>query len=272
MQTNFSLAQLADPDIAVAERYPARLRALRLLPGDLPDLCAARRRARFAARPHLPDQGDAGARCAGDRGGRHAHRPLPVVPRLHDDLPLGRALHASGRSRPRAYRGDLPAAAARPADAAVPRPRDAVSAQASRGDDGGRARQAVRAAARRARVEAARRRGSARAAPRAGRHDRARRLSRRAARAGRGWRCSPAAPTRRWRRRSRRPPSACSTATASRWWSRRTRAAAARSSITWAGRRAPSPRRAPTSMPGPARSKARGSTPSSSPSRAAAPP
>ncbi len=40
--------------------------------------------------------------------------------------------------------------------------------------------------------------------------------------AGAGWRCSLAAPTRRWRRRSRRPPSACSTATASRWWSRRT--------------------------------------------------
>ena len=62
MQTNFSLAQLADPDIAEAEQDPARLRALRLLPGDLPDLCAARRRARFAARAHLPDQGDAGAR------------------------------------------------------------------------------------------------------------------------------------------------------------------------------------------------------------------
>ncbi len=129
------------------ERYSARLRALRLLPGDLPDLCAARRRARFAARPHLPHQGDAGARCAGDRRGGHAHRPLPLVPRLHDDVPLGRALHASGRSRPRAYRGDLHAAAARPADAAVSRPRDAVSAQASRGDDGRRARQAVRAAA-----------------------------------------------------------------------------------------------------------------------------
>ena len=69
---------------------------------------------------------------AGDRRGGHAHRPLPVVPRLHDDLPVGRALHASGRSRPRAYRGDLHAAAARPADAAVPRPRDAVSAPASR--------------------------------------------------------------------------------------------------------------------------------------------
>ena len=44
---------------------PAHLRALRLLHRDLPDLCAARRRARFAARAHLPDQGHAGARPAG---------------------------------------------------------------------------------------------------------------------------------------------------------------------------------------------------------------
>ena len=45
---------------------PARLRALRLLHRHLPDLCAARRRTRFTARPHLPDQGNAGAGQAGD--------------------------------------------------------------------------------------------------------------------------------------------------------------------------------------------------------------
>ena len=50
-----------------------------------------------------------------------AHRPLPVLPRLHDDLPVGRALHAPGRSRPRPYRGDLPAAARRPAAARAAR-------------------------------------------------------------------------------------------------------------------------------------------------------
>jgi glycolate oxidase iron-sulfur subunit len=55
MQTNFSLAQLADPDIAEADRIRV-LRALRLLHRDLPDLCAARRRARFAAGADLPDQ------------------------------------------------------------------------------------------------------------------------------------------------------------------------------------------------------------------------
>ena len=48
----------------------ARLRALRLLHRDLPDLRARRQRARFAARAHLPDQGHAGERPAGDGGGR----------------------------------------------------------------------------------------------------------------------------------------------------------------------------------------------------------
>ena len=44
---------------------PAHLRALRILHGDLPDLPAARRRARQPARAHLPDQGHAGERQAG---------------------------------------------------------------------------------------------------------------------------------------------------------------------------------------------------------------
>ena len=43
MQTNFTLAQLADPDTQEAEEDPAHLRALRLLHRDLPDLsrCSA---------------------------------------------------------------------------------------------------------------------------------------------------------------------------------------------------------------------------------------
>ena len=117
---------------------PARLRALRLLHRHLPDLRAARRRARFAARAHLPHQGHAGARPAGDRRGGQAYRPLPVLPRLHDHLPLRGALHAPRRSRPRPYREDLPPAArstagcarcspaccrTRPASAARSRPR-----------------------------------------------------------------------------------------------------------------------------------------------------
>ena len=51
--------------------------------------------------------------AAGDRRGGQAYRPLPVLPRLHDHLPVGRALHAPRRSCARAHRGDLPAAAPR---------------------------------------------------------------------------------------------------------------------------------------------------------------
>ena len=78
---------------------PARLRALRLLHGDLPDLPAAGRRARRPARTHLPDQADARRRC----GHRHEHaaapRSLPELPQLRDDLPVGRALRPAARHR-----------------------------------------------------------------------------------------------------------------------------------------------------------------------------
>ena len=91
MQTNFTLAQLADPETARSEHDPAQVRALRLLHRDLPDLRAAGRRARQPARAHLSHQGDAGGRPRADGVGGQARRPLPVVPRLHDDLPVGRA-------------------------------------------------------------------------------------------------------------------------------------------------------------------------------------
>ena len=111
---------------------PAHLRALRLLHGDLPDLSAARRRARFAR---------AGASTSSrtcwksDKpaiaGGGQAYRPLPLLPLLHDDLPVGRALHAPRRSCPRLYRGDLSAALERPPLRALPRRDPAVSRRAS---------------------------------------------------------------------------------------------------------------------------------------------
>ena len=106
MQTNFTLAQLADPETARSEHDPAQVRALRLLHRDLPDLRAAGRRARQPARAHLLHQGDAGGRSRADGVGGQARRPLPVVPVLHDDLSVGRELHASGRSRPASHRGD----------------------------------------------------------------------------------------------------------------------------------------------------------------------
>ena len=96
---------------------PAALRALRLLPRHLPDLSGARQRARFAARTNLPDQGHAGERQAGIDGGRAAYRPLPLLPLLHDDLPLGRRLHAPRRPGARPHREDLPRPFARPARA-----------------------------------------------------------------------------------------------------------------------------------------------------------
>src|SRR5205085_3748517 len=88
----------------------------------VPDLCAARRRARQPARPDLPDQEHARTGRAGWCGDGHAHRPLPVLPRLHDDLPVGGALHAPGRSRPPAYRGALPPPLAGAVVAALARP------------------------------------------------------------------------------------------------------------------------------------------------------
>ena len=133
-------------------KNPARLRALRLLHRDLPDLCARRQRARFAARAHLPDQGHAGARPAGDGGRRRAHRPLPVVPCLHDDLSVGRALHASGRPCPRPYRKHLSPAAGRASVAHDAGQADALSAALPAGAPCGAPGKAVGAAPRGARA------------------------------------------------------------------------------------------------------------------------
>ena len=80
---------------------------MRLLHRHLPDLQAARRRARQPARAHLPHQGHAGERPAGRCPHRAPHRPLPFLPLLHDHLPLGRELHAPGGPCARPYRADL---------------------------------------------------------------------------------------------------------------------------------------------------------------------
>ena len=91
----------------------AHLRALRPLHRDLPDLPAAWRRTRQSARTHLPDQGHAGDRPAGHRGGGAPCRSLPLLPRLHDHLSVRRELHAPGGSRAQLHRADLSPAVAR---------------------------------------------------------------------------------------------------------------------------------------------------------------
>ena len=119
------------------------MRALRLLHRDLSDLCDTRQRAGFAARAHLPDQGHAREFAAGRRADRHPYRPLPVLPRLHDNLPVGRQLHAPRRPRPRAYPEDLYAPAGRPLHPVAACLRAAEARPLPVGAQAGAARQAV---------------------------------------------------------------------------------------------------------------------------------
>ena len=116
MQTNFTPAQLADPHMAASEKilrtcvhcgFCTATCPTYLLLGD--ELDSPRGRIYL-----IKDMLEGGKPAT--RRGRQAHRPLPVLPVLHDDLPVGRALHAPRRPCPRPYRGDLSAAAARPAD------------------------------------------------------------------------------------------------------------------------------------------------------------
>ena len=171
MQTTFSLAQLADPHIAESDKI---LRACvhcgfctatcptYVLLGD--EFNSPRGRI-YLIKEMLEHD-----RPATGRSGQ-AHRPLPLMSRLHDDVPFRRALHAPGRSRPRPHRADLSPAAGRPFAARVPRPRDAVSGAAASGDAGGTAGQAAGAAVRVDRLEADRRGAPARAVAQAGADD-----------------------------------------------------------------------------------------------------
>ena len=105
MQTQFYARPACRSGHRGSQQDLARLRALRFLHRDLSDLCAARRRARFPARPHLSHQGHAGKGPAGDRRRGQACRSLPLLPGLHDHLSVRGALHASCRPCARAYRG-----------------------------------------------------------------------------------------------------------------------------------------------------------------------
>ena len=73
-----------------AERADRQVRALRLLPSDVPHLRAVGRGNGLAARTHLPDEG--GRRGPGGDDGliRPSFRPLPRMPRVRDRLSLRR--------------------------------------------------------------------------------------------------------------------------------------------------------------------------------------
>ena len=109
MQTRFTAQPARAPHRRGQRADLAQVRALRFLHRDLPDLRAARRRARQPARPHLSDQGHARERSASDARCRAARRPLLELPLVHDDVPVGRPLPASDRPRARARRANVPA-------------------------------------------------------------------------------------------------------------------------------------------------------------------
>ena len=81
------------------------MRALRLLPADLPHLRRARGGDGFAARPHQAHANGLG--WPGRRGQRRihaAHRRVPRLPRLRDRVPLGCGVRQAGRGRARPAR------------------------------------------------------------------------------------------------------------------------------------------------------------------------
>src|ERR1700719_269496 len=112
MQTSFSPEQLADPAMASSEKilrscvhcgFCTATCPTYLLLGD--ELDSPRGRI-YLIKEMLENR-----RPATELEVKHVDRCLS---RLHDDLPVGRALYASRRSCPRLHRGDLPAPARRP--------------------------------------------------------------------------------------------------------------------------------------------------------------
>jgi len=93
MKTEFSLAQLADPDIAEADKILRACVHCGFCTATCPTMCCSAMNS-IAARQDLSHQGDAGKGQAADAGSGQAYRSLPFLPRLHDHLSIGRELHA----------------------------------------------------------------------------------------------------------------------------------------------------------------------------------
>ena len=67
MQTNFTLAQLADPHVAESEKFCAPASIAASARRHARPMCCSATSSIQPARPHLPDQGHAGERQAGRR-------------------------------------------------------------------------------------------------------------------------------------------------------------------------------------------------------------
>ena len=107
MQTTFTAEQLTDPAIQSSNQVLRTCVHCGLCTATCPTFVLLGDELDLPARPHLPDQGHARERAARDRGGRPPRRSLPVLPGLHEHLPVRRELHAPGRPRADLYRGDL---------------------------------------------------------------------------------------------------------------------------------------------------------------------
>ena len=113
-------------------RDPAQMRALRLLPRDLPHLQPAGRRARQPARAHLPHEADARGR-AGHAAHAAAPRPLRHLPRVRDHMSLRRGIRAPRGHRPRPGGEEGAAHAVGPAAPLVSQEHPAVARRVRRG-------------------------------------------------------------------------------------------------------------------------------------------
>ena len=165
MQTQFSPEALADPHTRELEGILRSCVHCGFCTATCPTYVTARRRARQPARAHLPHQGPARDRPQ-DRGrGRLADRPLPLLPLLRDDLPVGRRLSPARRPRAGQDRAELPPPARRPPHARGARPAHPFASGLPRGAQARGARTAIHARAQRSAGDRAEARGDAGACP-----------------------------------------------------------------------------------------------------------